>query len=251
MQAKTDSAETIKPESKPWGFWKTIGFSLIISIAYLLAIIVFTFIYLFISKFLRPEINIYEYSRSLDSNGFYLALSTLFAAPLMIGLVIFFSYFCKGIPVRQYLCVYKPSLKELFKWLFIQLLFIVGSDTLTVLMGRSVVPDWMVNVYETALFTPLLWFAFIIAAPLGEEIFFRGFLFKGIEDSKIGSIGAIFISAVFWSIIHIQYDLYGISCIFVGGLILGLARAKSKSIYVPIAMHGLMNLVASIEVALL
>jgi len=162
MQAKTDSAEIIKPESKPWGFWTTIGFSLIISIAYLLSIIVFTVIYLFISEFLIPEINIYEYSRSLDSNGFYLALSTLFAAPFMIGLVILFSYLRKGIPVRQYLCLYKPSLKELFKWLFIQLLFIVGSDTLTLLMGRSVVPDWMVNVYETSLFTPLLWFALIV-----------------------------------------------------------------------------------------
>jgi membrane protease YdiL (CAAX protease family) len=41
----------------------------------------------------------------------------------------------------------------------------------------------MTDTYETAEYTPLIWITFVIAAPLIEELFFRGFLFEGLRDS--------------------------------------------------------------------
>jgi membrane protease YdiL (CAAX protease family) len=61
-------------------------------------------------------------------------------------------------------------------------------------------------------------------------------------------VGAIIISALAWSVIHLQYDAYGLAGIFAGGLLLGFARFKSKSIYPPIVMHALSNIIATVEV---
>jgi membrane protease YdiL (CAAX protease family) len=106
----------------------------------------------------------------------------------------------------------------------------------------------MINAYKTAHFTPLLWLAFIIAAPLYEEVFFRGFMFKGIENSRAGPIAAVVITSLAWAALHVQYNFVIIVSIFTGGLILGWARIKTNSIYIPIAMHVLQNLLATIVV---
>jgi len=56
------------------------------------------------------------------------------------------------------------------------------------------------------------------------------------------------LSALAWALIHFQYDLYGVATIFVSGLLLGCARLQTGSIYATMFMHGLMNLIATIEV---
>jgi membrane protease YdiL (CAAX protease family) len=125
------------------------------------------------------------------------------------------------------------------------------SDVFTTLMGRPIVPDFMVDVYQTAGFVPFLWLALIVAAPLMEEVFFRRFLLAGFSRSKIGAPGAIVLTAALWAAIHSQYDFYGIATIFVFGLFLGYARLKTGSIYTTIILHAVMNLGATIQVAAL
>jgi membrane protease YdiL (CAAX protease family) len=94
-----------------------------------------------------------------------------------------------------------------------------------------------------------LWFAFILVAPLAEEAFFRGFLFTGVAHSRLGPAGAVVLSSLLWAALHLQYDLYGMAMIFLGGLLLGYARWQSRTVYVPFAMHVVQNLVATVEVA--
>ena len=84
-------------------------------------------------------------------------------------------------------------------------------------------------------------------APILEELFFRGFLYSGLSSSFLGPLGTILITSISWAAIHLQYDLYGISTIFVFGLLLGAARLKTHSLIVPVLMHALMNLVATIQ----
>jgi uncharacterized protein len=97
----------------------------------------------------------------------------------------------------------------------------------------------------------LLWVAVVVCAPWGEEVFFRGFLFKGWLHSVLGGWGTVLLTSLIWAVIHLQYDLYGITTIFVGGLLLGYARLKSGSIYPPILMHTLMNVLAMTQTAFL
>jgi hypothetical protein len=128
------------------------------------------------------------------------------------------------------------------------LAFIACTDGLTYLLRGRIVPPFMIDVYETARFVPLLWFAVVAVAPITEELFIRGFLFQGVVRSRLGPAGAIVLSALGWAAMHTQYDLFGITTIVLGGLLLGYARLRSRSLYVPIAMHVVQNLVATVEV---
>lgn len=245
---QVNSTNTDEPKPTPWGFWATIGFSCVIVIVYLFAGIILAILFLIAAKILKPQLDIMEIAQSLDSNGLYLSLSTCAAAPLVIGLSLLFAKIRKNITIKEYFSLNKASWKQFIKWNLILLLYIVCCDVVTSALGEPIVSVFMLNAYQTVHFTPLLWLAFVIAAPLYEEIFFRGFLFKGIENSRAGPIGAVIITSLAWSVLHVQYNFVIIIGIFVGGLILGWARIKTNSIYVPIAMHVLENLLATIVV---
>jgi hypothetical protein len=107
----------------------------------------------------------------------------------------------------------------------------------------------MVQTYQTAGIPPLLWLAVVVAAPLGEETLFRGFLFKGILHSRLGGAGAIVLTALIWAVLHRQYDLFDMANVFAAGLLFGYARLLTNSIYPCLLMHALMNLIATIQVA--
>jgi len=109
----------------------------------------------------------------------------------------------------------------------------------------------MKDVYRTAGSLALLWTALLIAGPVFEELLFRGFMFRGIQASRLGSGGAMVITALTWAALHAGYDLWDLVVVLAGGLLLGVARVKSDSVYVTIGMHSLWNLIATIEVALL
>lgn len=244
----TDSANLDVQKPTPWGFWPTIGFSCIMGTVFLLAGIILSTGFVVVAKTRNPELDIGKFLQSLDSNGLFLAVLTCVAAPSVIGLSVLFAKIRKNITIKEYLCLYNTGWRQFAKWSLILLLFVVCSDALTSSLGRPLVPDFMVSVYKTAYFSPLLWFGLIVATPLYEEIFFRGFLFKCIENSKAGPIGALIITSLAWSALHIQYDFFIIANVFAGGLLLGWARLKTNSIYIPIAMHALQNLIATIAV---
>ena len=245
---QVNSTNQNEPKPTPWGFWPTIGFSCIIAIVYFLAGIIFSVFFVIAAKILKPQIDIMKFAQSLESNGLFLSLLICVSAPLVIGLTVLFAKIRKNITIKEYLSLNSPGFRQFVKWTLMLLLFIVCSDALTSALKRPIVSDFMVNAYQTVHFTPLLWLGFIVAAPLYEEFFFRGFLFKGIENSRAGPIGAVIITSLAWSALHIQYDFLIIVSIFAGGLLLGWARIKTNSIYIPIAMHVLQNLLATVVV---
>jgi hypothetical protein len=151
--------------------------------------------------------------------------------------------------VKEYLALNPLSWRATARWCAALAGMVVLSDALTTLLNRPLVPEVMVQLYRTAGFPPLFWLAVVVAAPLGEETFFRGFLFKGILHSPLGSVGAVVLTALLWAVIHQQYDVYGVATVFVAGLLLGYARLRTNSIYSGVVMHALMNLIATIEVA--
>jgi membrane protease YdiL (CAAX protease family) len=128
------------------------------------------------------------------------------------------------------------------------LLFVALSDSITLALGRPIVPEVMVKVYQSADSPLLLILAMVILAPLTEELFFRGFLFEGLLASRLGPIGAVLLTSAAWSVVHAQYDLYGIATIFADGLLLGVIRWKTGSTLLTMVLHGLANLIAALEI---
>ena len=183
-------------------------------------------------------------------NGVMLSLATLLTTVLCVPLVLGIAKLKRGSRLAAYLAFNPVPLGTLGKWLGVTALFLLASDLLAVVLGKPVVPEFMRAAYSTAEPVWLLWLAFVVAAPLFEEVFFRGFLFKGLEGS-LKPTGAIVATSVLWAAIHTQYDMFGIGFIFVTGLLLGAARSRTQSMWPPLAMHVLTNAVACIEAGLL
>ncbi len=169
---------------------------------------------------------------------------------ICIPLTLLFAKLRRNISVRNYIGFRLPSKREWIKWLLALAALIFLSEVVSLLLHYSIAPAFVVSIYRTTSFFPVLLFAIVIAAPAFEEIFFRGFFFQGIRYSRLGPIGAIVMTSFFWAVIHLQYDLYGITTIFGLGLLLGVARLKTDSIYLLIVMHSLTGIVSMIETAL-
>lgn len=185
-----------------------------------------------------------------ESNGVFLSLAILLTTVLCVPLIFGVAKLKRGSVLGEYLAFKAIPIKALGQWLGLTVLVIVVLDILTAALGQPVVPEFMKAAYSSAEPVWLLWLAFVVAAPLSEELFFRGFLFKGLERA-ITPAGAIVVTAAIWAGIHVQYDIYGIGTIFILGLLLGAARYRSNSIVPPLAMHALANAIACTEAAFL
>jgi membrane protease YdiL (CAAX protease family) len=237
----------IDSREKPWSMWATTGWGLFIMIAFF---IFQGFVYMgfaAVEVVKNPEISINAIVKSIGMNGFFIVVATLVTTPLCIGLIALLVRFRKGPTVKQYLGLNTVASRTMFTWLGILTLFALISDYLTRFLGRPIAPEFMVHVYETAYFVPLLWVAFIVAAPLFEEVFFRGFLFEGFQHSKLGPIGTVLLTSLAWTVLHVQYGVYELSTIFVLGIVFGVARLRTWSVYPPLAMHSLFNLFAMVQ----
>lgn len=82
-----------------------------------------------------------------------------------------------------------------------------------------------------------------ILGPIAEELIFRGWFF-GLLEKRIGVAATIPLTAVGWALLHYSYGWQVILVIVVDGLLLGLARWKTRSVFPPIVMHALYNLYA-------
>lgn len=82
----------------------------------------------------------------------------------------------------------------------------------------------------------------VIGAPIAEELMFRGALFAGIAQSRLGRVGAVIITAGLWAALHgVSESLFSVAMIFVMGLALGALLLRYGSIWVTIACHTAWN----------
>jgi membrane protease YdiL (CAAX protease family) len=81
----------------------------------------------------------------------------------------------------------------------------------------------------------------VIAAPLGEEIFFRGYLLPSLRKSW-GLVAALLVSSAFFSIVHLEWvGFFGLMEI---GLLLAALRLWSGSLWAAIIGHAVNNAIA-------
>jgi membrane protease YdiL (CAAX protease family) len=250
MLLKESSPLSDEIKAKPWGFWATLGFSAIIFALFSALQFLVLIAFLFLAKAQHPELDFEVYAESLSSNGFCLAISAIVSGLICTPLTLLFTKLRKNISIRNYIGFRRPLKREWVKWLLILAAFLFLSDAVSLLSHHTIVPPFMVDAYKTASFLPALLFAIIVVAPIFEEIFFRGFLFQGIRYSRLGPIGAIGITSFFWAVIHLQYDVYGITTVFILGLLFGIIRFKTDSIYLLMVMHSLTSFVAMMETVL-
>lgn len=233
-----------------WGFQGTLIWGVIISLAFVAtqSIVIGLFIAL-----QYQDVPAAEYAAlvtSLQYDGMVLSLCTfatlVVCSCLMFGII----RLKRNSSITRYLGLQPASRANIKYWFLVVIALLVCSDLLTLLVGKSIVPEFMSSAYASIESKWILWVALIVAAPLFEELFFRGFVISGLSTSFVGTTGAILISSAAWAAVHLQYDLYGMATIFIFGLVLGTARVISGSVLLTVGLHSFINLVATTETAL-
>lgn len=201
-------------------------------------------------KLTKEAASFQEILKDIETNGDYvwiaLILTLLISGPVLLLAV----RLRRDYPASSYLALKKATTWQYITWIFLMVVFAESSNLLLYLLGIDITPQWMIEVYQSATCMPCFLLAIIVAAPLFEEFIFRGFVFTGINQ-RLGPLWAVVFATVPWTLIHFQYFQYGwyYLAITLGlGLLMSLARAKTGSIYVPLAMHMIANTIASIEV---
>jgi len=238
------------PQPGRWPFWRTLGWGLVVmtvsTLVQSLAIVAAGAIDLVrLHRTFGSLTSFYQLLAGDAASGDVLVTTVIVSDLACVAAILLIVAF-KRLPARDYLAAYRVRVPVLLKWagvLFVYVMLTSGAATLFHIdFGGAVMGDILTDSDRPWLF----WIAVVVAAPLFEEVFFRGFLFRGFEASFLKVPGTVVLTAILWAALHIQYNAYGIAFIAGAGILFGLARARTGSLLVPLALHAGMNLAETV-----
>ncbi len=240
---RTDYFAGLDAPAKPWGLAATFGLSMVIW--YTLELLQAA-----MGAGMGNVLHAFGVSDpAFNTQAVNFALVTCVTTVLCGALIFAAAGLRDGIGLRAYLGIRGVPRKEVLRWLIVTLIIVAQTDLVLYLVkGELLAAEW-VEIYRSVQSPLLFWFALIVAAPIFEELLFRGFVFEGIRASRLGAFGAVTITALAWTMIHQEYDPLEFTLIFIVGLMLGMARLRTGSVLLTIAMHMLHNLIAAGEIA--
>ena len=226
-----------------WGYWATAAWA---AVAFLVGqFAALSFVVLWRSG---------EFFKVLEApfDGVLVTLFILISNPISVAVLWLAARLAKADPVEYFaLRWHKP--RDLIMGLVLLAGFIVLSDLLLYLSGRDLVTQFQLQSYTSAAaegILPAMLFAAIVVAPAGEEVLFRGFLYRGFARTERQVWPAIVVISLLWAALHIQYDWTGLLQIFLIGLFLGWMRWRSGSLWLTFLLHALFNLEGTLETVL-
>lgn len=232
----------------PWGPWATLWLTLGVFFAcFLVQAAVMIVFWSFQMEAPSPTIN----GKGPSVSGLLFALATLVSAPVGIALVLRLVRWRHERSVREDLGLRGARPRAVLLSLLALAVYLAAYDLVTRFFDRPVVPEFMVDAYRTAGFLPALYAAVVLAAPLFEEILFRGFLLPGLARSPhLRGAGAVLLSSVLFALPHLQYDLFDMTAVFGLGVLFAVVRLRTGSTWLAIGLHALVNLLATVQVGL-
>lgn len=95
----------------------------------------------------------------------------------------------------------------------------------------------------------LLSLVVVLLAPVLEELVFRGYLFQAWRNTRLGLSGTLLLTSAIFTSLHMgQYNAIILAMLFVLSIVLGLAREKTDSVWVPVILHSVNNLASVITI---
>jgi membrane protease YdiL (CAAX protease family) len=180
---------------------------------------------------------------NIDSTN--ISLLSMLVSTIMIGLPAIAYIHVNGLSFRKRLRINKISQNTLSSIIIISIGFIVIIDELDrIVYALFGSPDFLGELVEqlkiTSIYTGLLIIlTTVIVAPLIEELLFRGFLQKVLEESWADITKAILVTSLFFALVHL--NPYWIVQIYLLGMLLGYLSWRTNSIIPGIILHGLNN----------
>ena len=180
---------------------------------------------------------------NFSGDGAAITLIIAVSTPVEVALLVQFSR-RSGANAADYLGLNLPRRGEIVFGVAAMAALILLSNVLSWLLGYGLVTPFQLEIYTSASeggWLLALWLAIVVVTPIGEEILFRGFLFRGWLRTPRDVWPVIVATSLLWAIIHLQYDLYVIVQIFMFGLLLGWIRWATGSTVLAMLLHALIN----------
>lgn len=190
---------------------------------------------------------------NVAGDGRMLALTVIGGLPAVL-LAIWLPVHLSRTPFKEYLALRRTSWQNVVIGIAAMIFVVEGWDLLSKATGHEVTAGFMGDIMKSVMSDGVLWLAvlaFAVVAPLTEELLARGFLYRGWSESFLRVPGAIVLSSLVWTAMHVQYDLFFLGEVFSIGVVLGYIRYRSQSIWLTTLLHGLNNLAAVIQTVLL
>ena len=170
-----------------------------------------------------------------------LLVSTLVKAALPVattGLVLLVAR-KRGVSWREDLGFRLPGMGTWLFWLALWGAWVFAGELLTRQFDLEQAKTWP---QYPLLIVVLRIFALGVIGPLAEETLMRGLALHFLRRTLLGTGGAILLTAIAWAAMHYSYGMGTVLLIACDGILLGIARTRSGSLWVPISMHMLGNL---------
>jgi CAAX protease family protein len=242
-----------EPAPRVWKFWGTAFWGFVVFAAMFIGQLAVVGWFLFRQGGSIDQESFSEAVTTVVSNGLTISLSVITGLPAVL-VALWIAIRIKGARFADYLALRSFAWTDLAIGVVALFVLVMGWDALSRATGREVEPGFMGDVLKTARDDGAIWllvFAFCVAAPITEEFFARGFLYRGWSESFLRPAGAVVLSSLVWTGLHLQYNWYFLGEVFSIGLLLGYLRYRSHSIWLTIILHGLNNLAAVVQTILL
>jgi membrane protease YdiL (CAAX protease family) len=238
-------------QSPRWGFWATILWALVIAAIYAAAQFgIILAVADWRSADLTDSSSFDQLMISGSSGGYVFSLANLVTTIICCASIAAIIRLKKHAVVREYLCLKPVTLTAALKWIGLFVVLQVGITLILTWFDLSIDDDFIAKIYKAANPVWMLWLVLVVAIPLLEEIFFRGFLLTGFAASFMRPSGAVIVTTGLWAALHTQYDVVGLADVFCLGLVFGAARIRTGSLIVPLGLHMFQNLFATILTAI-
>lgn len=178
-----------------------------------------------------------------SGDGAAIIIIMLVATPVQLALLALMAR-QTGATVAGYLGLIVPRRADVAMGVIAIVVLVIVGNTVSWLLGKNIVTSFQTDIYRTASATgtlSLLWLVVVVVTPINEEALFRGFLFRGWHRSPGDAWAVIVATALLWAVIHVQYDLFVIAQVFIGGLVLGWFRWATGSTLLTMLLHALIN----------
>jgi uncharacterized protein len=239
---------TVTPISRPakiWKFWGTSLWGLLVFAAMFAGQAAVVAYFILVRK--GPiDLNA---AKEVAGGGVTISLSVIMGLPAVLA-ALWLAIRLSRTPFAEYLALRWTSWRNLAIGVAALVVVVMGWDLLSRATGRDATPGFMMEVLKSAQADGALWLlviAFCVAAPVTEELFARGFLYRGWSESVLGPVGAILLSSMMWTALHLQYDWFFFGEVFSIGLLFGYLRYRSGSTLLTMVLHGLNNLAATLQ----
>lgn len=177
-----------------------------------------------------------------STNGSAIAKASLWSGLVALLLLMLLVRQWVGPHLRRFLGLRMPTWRAALTWTGVFILVAAAQEVLSRLFP-AFTTDFMAQVVRTADDPLMLVLGIGVLPALFEEALVRGLLYGSLRQISDEHV-AVALSAGTFTLMHMQYPAPILLLVLMLGVVLGYARSRTGSIWVPVGLHMLNNLVS-------